>query len=233
MKLSRYLLSTAVVALVALPAAAAQRPGAYADQNAFRVRLGEFAPRGDGDYWIDKRFDFTGDERDFEDLLAGVDYLRFLGPRLGLLVSGNSYESEVAQEYLDFVDEFGFPISHTTTLEVASLNFGLIFHLTRRGATVAPYVGGGGGLYGWRLIEDGDFIDFGNLEIFTDRFEQTDEAFGWFVVAGLEVPVSDTWRVFAEGRWHRVDDDLAGDFEGLGELDLSGRTISFGAGWSF
>jgi hypothetical protein len=29
-----------------------------------------------------------------------------------------------------------------------------------------------------------------------------------------------------------MDDDLSGDFEGLGTLDLSGRTIAFGVGWS-
>ncbi len=52
-------------------------------------------------------------------------------------------------------------------------------------------------------------------------------------MAGVDVPLGDEFRLFAESRWDRVDDDLTGDFAGLGILDLSGRTISFGAGWSF
>ena len=104
--------------------------------------------------------------------------------------------------------------------------------VTDRNATISPYLGIGGGYYDWTLTEDGEFIDFADLSIFADRFVDSGDTFGWFWVAGVEVPLGANWRVFAEGRWTDMDDDLSGDFEGLGTLDLGGRTIAFGAGFS-
>ena len=46
-----------------------------------------------------------------------------------------------------------------------------------------------------------------------------------------QVPLGDSFSLFAESRWTELDDDLSGDFEGLGNLDLGGNTIAFGAGW--
>ena len=39
--------------------------------------------------------------------------------------------------------------------------------------------------------------------------------------------------VFAEGRWDRADDELGGDFEDLGTIDLSGRRVFGGLAWHF
>jgi len=220
-----------LAALVALPAVA-QRDPYGSDSGTVRLRFGEFTPNGDNDYWIDKRADFTGDEDDFADDLLAVDYLHPLGRRMGLLLSASSWEADVAQEYRDFTDQDGLGIFHTTSFELVSLEAGLVWSLTDRNATVSPYVGLGGGYYDWTLTESGEFIDFADLSIFDDRFSESGNTFGWFGVAGIEVPVGGNWRVFAEGRWTEMDDNLSGDFEGLGILDLSGSTIAFGAGWS-
>ena len=224
------LLIAALAALVALPAVA-QR-GRYGDDGGtLRLRFGEFTPAGDNDYWIDSRADFTGDEDDFADDLLAIDYLHPLGPRRSLLISASSWEADVAQQYRDFSFPSGGGIFHTTSLELTSLEAGLVWNLTDRNASISPYVGIGGGYYDWALTEDGEFIDFTDLSIFDARFTDSGNTFGWFWVAGVEVPLG-SWRIFAEGRWNEVDDDLSGDFEGLGTLELSGRAIAFGAGWS-
>jgi hypothetical protein len=232
MRPTRNLLVIAALALVAVPAAAQYRR-APAELNAFRVRIGEFSPRGNKDYWIDKRNDFIPDENAFDDAILGVDYLRAVGPRITLIASASSWETDVAQEYRNFVDEAGLPILHTTSFEVSSLEAGLLFRIGGRGASVSPYLGGGGGYYDWTLAEDGDFIDFTDLSIFSDRFFQSGDAFGWFWLVGLDVRLGDAWRAFAEWRGLRADDQLAGDFAGLGTLDLSGDSFSVGVGWSF
>lgn len=223
------LLIAALAAFVALPAVA-QRGPYGSDGGTFRLRFGEFTPSGDDDYWIDVRNDFTGDEDDFGDDLLAVDYIHPLGPRMSFMVSASTWEADVAQQYRDFEDPSGAGIFHTTSFELNSLEGGLIWNLTDRNATVSPYIGVGGGYYDWTLTEDGEFIDFTDLSIFDARFTDSGDTFGWFWVAGLEVPLADTWRVFAEGRWTAMDDDLSGDFEGLGTLDLGGRTIAFGVG---
>jgi len=225
------LLIAALATLVALPAVAQRGPYGN-DSGTFRVRFGEFTPDGSGDYWIDTRNDFTGDADDFADDLLGVEYVHPLGPRMGLLVSLSAWESDLALEYRDFVDPAGSGIFHTTSIELTSFETGLIWNLTDRQATISPYVGFGGGFYDWTLTEGGEFIDFTDLSIFDARFNETGDTFGWFGVAGIEVPVADSFRAFAEARWTEMDDDLSGDFAGLGSFDLSGRTIAFGVGWS-
>ncbi len=214
---------------------AGNAPGHWGEEQALRIDIGSFEPRADSEYWDDKEFDFTADREDYEDAVLGVEWVRFLGDRLGLAVSFSTYEGEARQEYVRFEDEFGDSIRHTTELEISSFTLGLLVHLAQRDRAVVPYVGLGGGVWLWRLSEFGDFIDFStaDLEIFNDFFEDEGEALGYYWRAGLEIPVAPNWAVYAESRWQRVDDGLDGDFEGLGELDLSGQTISAGVSVSF
>ncbi len=233
-----WIAGTALLLALSAPAAEAQgRPvgrGHWGEDQAIRLLFGNFEPRGESQYWDDKLLDFTGGPEDFDDFTFGIEYLRFLGPRLGLLVSTSFYEGSARQAYLDFVDERGFDITHRTDLEITDLTFGLVYNLTRRDAVVVPYVGAGGGFYFWSLVEDGEFIDFDRqLEIFGGRFVDDGTAFGYYLQAGLEVPLGPNWSVFADGRWVRADDDLGDDFEGFGKLDLSGNRYSLGVAWSF
>lgn len=236
--MTRTLRTTFVFALLvalAIPALA-QRARPYHGDNTLRVRLGLFEPDGESVYWDDKALDFTGSSEDFEDALVGVEYVRHLGDRWGLLFAASGYEGQEDQAYLDFVDGAGNDIFHTTTLDISSLTAGLVFYLRDPGRRrLAPYVGAGGGLYSWDLEEAGDFIDFTTapLEIFTTRFQDDGNTLGWYWHAGLQVGLTPTWSFFAESRWHRAEDDLSQDFEGFGELDLSGREISGGFAWRF
>lgn len=230
----------AALAAASLPALATTRVappgrGHGGEEQALRVDLGLLTPRGESRYWDDKALDFTGEAEDFDDLAVRIDYVRFLGPRLGLTVGGSFFEGSLDQAYRDFVDDFGADIVHTTDLELSTLELGLELALAPRGSVIVPYVGAGGGFYAWRLTETGDFIDFGlaSPEIFFDRFEDDGVAFGYHLRAGLEVPLSRNTAIYGEGRWQRAEDDLGGDFDGLGELDLSSRTLAAGISWSF
>ncbi len=209
--------------------------GLWGETQAMRLQLGVLEPRGESSYWEDLNFDFNGDADSFDDALVGIEYTRFLSDRLGVVVSGSAFGGSSDLAYRNFVDEFGNDIFHTTELDVATLNLGLLFHLARRDSSIVPYVGAGGGLFAWRLAEFGDFIDFSLAapEVFFDAFEEEGATLGYYVQAGLEVPVARSVSLFAEGRWQRAEADLEEDFAGLGELDLSGRTLSAGLTWSF
>jgi opacity protein-like surface antigen len=232
---------TALLAAVSLaaPAWAASHhragKGHWGEQQVFRLQLGSFTPDGSSSYWQEKTIDFTGDADDFEDLAFGMEYLRILSDHFGILGSFSYYEGSTDQSYLDFVDQSGAEIIHRTRLEISDLTVGVLVNITQRDKPVVPYVGAGGGLYFWRLRESGDFIDFNAFDapIFTDTFENDGTVFGWYYLAGLEVPLSPNWSVFGEARWQEADDGLDGDFQGLGDLDLSGRRLSIGMGWSF
>lgn len=224
------------LAVATLSAEAQQYYGRGGGDNALRFRVGQFTPEGESDYWLDNEAVFGGEADDFEDIVLGADFRIALGPRLGLLISGDLYEGDTDLAYLEFVDAGGADIFHNTKLDISSLTAGLVLNLTGPGAPVVPYLGAGGGVYFWTLNETGDFIDFGDPlgpTIFSAGFEDDGEALGWYLLAGLEVPVGAQWSLFAEGRWHTVEDELSGDFAGLGDLDLSGRQIFAGASWRF
>lgn len=239
--LLRSCLALSLLVILAAPALAQYGRGGPSRDNELRLRLGLFQPDGDSEYWQfgdvgdpdDKVF--TGDAEDFEDLQVGIEYVRHVGPRLGWVLGVSGYEGEEEQAYLFFEDQFGGDIVHTTRVEVGTLTAGLMFHFLERHRRLVPYVGIGGGLYVWNLEEAGDFIDFGTfpLEIFRTRFEDDGETFGWYWHAGVRLGLTRNWSFFGEYREHDADDELSGDFEGFGDLDLSGEEVSGGFVWTF
>ena len=219
-----------IAGLTAAPASAQY----YNREHALRFRVGLFQPDGKSQYWDDTESLFSGDASDFEDTLGGIDYRMGLGDHLSLLISASDYSGQDHRTYLDYTDGVGDEIRHTASLDITSLTAGLVLRFAPN-AAVSPYVGAGGGLYSWTLEERGRFIDFGtqNLDLFRDDFKDDGDTFGYYFQAGLEIPLGAGWALFAEGRWHQADDELSGDFDGLGKLDLSGREISAGASWTF
>ena len=223
-----------LLTLLAAAPAVAQRRHDPVD-HALRVRLGGFVPEGDSQYFDEKALDFSGEAEDLEDISFGLDYRLEATPYLSVLFSGTFFEGQNDQHYLDFTDELGNDVEHTTRLEISSLTVGAVVHLARPDAAVRPYVGAGGGLYSYWLEESGEFIDFNPPppEIFDGTFEAQGDAFGYYLMAGIEVPVSRNVAFFAEGRWQDAEDELEDDFEDFGTIDLSGRDISAGITWRF
>ena len=212
------------------------RSRSYDDsQHSFRMRAGSFQPDGESEYWETNEFAFTGDADDFADFSFGLDYRFDVTEHFGVLLSSSFFQGSSDLAYRDFEDEFGNDILHTTTLDVASFTVGGVVHFTNPGAAVRPYVGAGGGLYAWRLEESGDFIVFDPppAEIFDGTFEDEGQTVGYYLLAGLEVPLGDTIGLFAEGRWTGAEAELDDDFEGLGDLDLGGQEISAGVAFRF
>lgn len=217
-----------VAALVGL-AAALPASAQHRDANELRLRAGMFEPAGDSDYWIDNEVQYLEDVSDYEAPVFGLDFRLGLGSRLGLLFSFDGYEGDNTRAFRDFVDNRGDEIFNTATVEITSATVGLMMYLAPTHAPVQPYVGVGGGLYGYTVHETGEFIDFSDDDaIFDDTFETDGTTFGYYFLAGLDVPIGSQWSLFAEGRWHNAEDELDGDFDTFGDLDLSGRSIMGG-----
>ena len=230
-----FLALSGLLAVTALPAAAQRHYSSRPyREGEFRIHVGSFRPEGDSDYFRGIRRDFTNaDPDDFEDANFGLDYLMPLSGRLSLMFSGSIYEGNTTNSYRDFEDNFGNRIRHDTTLDIASVTAGLVLHLTGPDAAIQPYIGAGGGAYPWRLKESGDFVDLGpGLPIFSADLKSDGTAFGYYFLGGIQAPISRRVSLFAEGRWTRVDDDLEGDFEDFGKIDLSGREFAAGLSWS-
>ena len=127
--LKRGFLGFLALALVVSAAPVMAQSGSYRQaggDNEFRFRVGSFEPDAGSAYWDDTFFDFTGSPSSFEDLVGGIDYIRWLGPHLGVMLSGSGYSTEATQAYRDFEDDAGRDIRHLTTFEVASGSVGLV-----------------------------------------------------------------------------------------------------------
>ncbi|UCF67293.1 MAG: outer membrane beta-barrel protein [Acidobacteriota bacterium] len=198
--------------------------------DAFRLGIGLYEPDANSDFWDATFFEFTGTASSFEDTSVGADFLLGRGQWGGVLFSLEHVDARADQGYREDPG-----IVHETKLQITPLTVGFLFFPAGRRATFAPYLGAGAGFYWWRYTEVGDFIDFAApLEpIVFDAFESDGVTLGYYLIAGLDVPIRREWSLFVEGRWHEADDELDEQFEGLGTLDLSGREIRAGFAWRF
>ncbi len=230
-RFTRALLLTLMGSLLWTAAAEAQGNWSPGDFGSLRLRIGIFQPQADSEYWDDVFTDFTGSASSFEDLVFAIDYLWMTSRQGGFVFGGSFYDGDTSQAYRDWVDSEGRSINHTTSLRLNDLYGAYIYRFARTG--VRPYVGVGGGLLRWRLREEGDFIDFSDpdLPVFFAAYQADDVTWEVLGLAGLEIPLSFTWRFLVEGRYRWAEDDLGDDFAGFGEIDLSGLEVT--AGFSY
>ena len=111
--------------------------------------------------------------------------------------------------------------------EVTPIEAGMTYNLSKRDG-FKIYLGGGGGYY---LMEA--TVDAGAGE----RDADIDNEWGWYGVAGLELGLTGTLQLFAEGMYRSVDGAVpAGGVEGLDErleLEFDGLGGNAGVMWIF
>lgn len=222
-----------VVSVVWAAAAEAQGNWSPGDFGSLRLRIGVFQPQADSMYWDDVFTDFTGSASSFEDVVFAIDYLWMTSRQSGFVLGASFYDGNTTQAYRDWVDSEGRAINHTTSLRLNDIYGAFVYRFGRTG--VRPYVGAGGGLLWWRLREEGNFIDFSDpdLPIIFAAYQSDDTTWELLGLAGIEVPLTFTWRFLAEGRYRWAEDELGGDFAGFGEIDLSGFEVTVGFSYNW
>jgi len=202
----------------------------YDVRNEFRLWLGGFRPDGHSAYWDDVRREFDGSASDFQNVIGGGDFVFHLAPHVGLMVSASYWSGSSNLAYRNFLDQNNSRISHDASLDITSGTVAVIFWPAPPHSAINPYLGGGGGIYGWRLRESGDFIDFtqASLPVFTSTLVASGTTGGYFFVAGADIPVGRRVSLFFEGRYTKASDTLNKDFGGFGRIDLSGGQIAGG-----
>jgi len=230
----RYNRVAVLVALLLILAATAASAAPYNYKpNSLRFRYGDFELDGDSVYWRTREADFFGSTSDFDDDRLGVTFTHMRSERWGVMFTASAHEGQQTTSFIDFVDFDGSDIFHTTTLETSDIGVGIVYYILRRDAIVAPYVGAGGGFYFYDLREEGDFIDFDTFDIFSGSFTGSGDTFGLWAIVGLEIPITTSFSIFGEARWHDATADLEDDFRDFGEIDLGGRELTVGASFRF
>jgi hypothetical protein len=192
-----------------------------------------------GSDWYDFVTDqLTIDRKNFNGPGIGTDLGITISPRLDVMVGFDYSQSTTASEYRRFVDNNRLPIEQSTLLRGANISGGLKFALTERGREVGrlawvprkvvPYVGAGGGVMWFQVRQNGDFVDYVDLSVFTDVFESS----GWAPTAhafgGVDVQVLRRAYVTFDARYTWASGNLGPDWIDFDPIDLSGLRLSVG-----
>lgn len=172
----------------------------------------------------------------------GGDVAVTIAPRLDLTLSAD-YSAAVREsedrKYEEYVGNDTLPIVQTTSFRRAPVMANAILFLTPRGrsigklawvpARVVPWVGAGGGAMWYRFRQEGDFVDYVTLDIFTAKLESSGWAPAFQAMGGVDVTLTPLFAFTADVRrvWARTA--LSRDFRDFDEkIDLSGVTGALG-----
>jgi len=179
--------------------------------DSFQVRLGGFFPSARGDFWRDTERLYTLTASDFYDGSLGITYQHAISDDFAVGFNADFYNSTVGSAERGYVDDWGAPIFHDTTLTLVPLMIDLRVTPGNRGGhgrhrytenKSGVYFGGGIGLAYWQYEEIGDFVDdTGEFpEVYYDRFQEDGMALAAHAVAGVTVPIGDSGSLVFEGR---------------------------------
>ncbi|MFQ5742652.1 MAG: outer membrane protein [Acidobacteriota bacterium] len=207
------------------------------------IRGGWTVARADSDIFDFNQENLTLHDSDFNAPTFGVDFGWTINRRLDVVFGVEYSSTSPRSEFRDFVDELGVPIVQQTRLQQAPLTVGLRLNLVPRGHSIGnftwvpsrlvPYIGAGGGFTWWRYEQFGDFVDFVDLSIFTDRFATDGFAPTVHLFGGLDVSISPRISMSLEGRYAWADDELALAFVGFDPIDLAGFRGAVGINFHF
>ena len=193
-------------------------------------------------------FDFTRElltvnEGDFDSGTFRLEAGLSNSPRVDLVVEVGFSRATIASEYRDFVGDDDLPIAQTTELTQTPIGGSLRFWLMPRGRNVgrfawvphrvASYVGAGGGAQRYQFTQDGDFVDFVDLSIFSDRLESSGWTRSAHVFGGASVKLTRQLFSSIEGRYVWANTPLSSDFVGFDNIDLNGFQATVGIEFVF
>lgn len=209
----------------------------------FGLRGGWLFASADSDIYDFTTGILTLEKSDFDSPVFAMDFgwkvAKQVDAVLGFEYSGRTARSE----YRDYVDQDEIPIVQDTKLYQIPLTLSLKLYLASRGravgqyawvpAKVLPYVGGGIGYTYYSFEQYGDFVDFLDLTIFTDRFESSGWTFSGHAFVGIDISLSNSLGFVAEARYQWASANMGGSFVGFEPIDLSGLRVTGGVNWKF
>jgi hypothetical protein len=208
--------------------------------GSFSIRGGYALANAGSDVFSEATTQLTLDKRDFSAFDVGGDISYSLGARTDLVFDGDLTSSSKGSEFRKWVDNNNKPIRQSTKFKRIPLTMAVKYYLTDRGRSVsqfawipsryAPYVSLGAGAMYYRFQQNGDFVDFKTLDVFSTTVQSS----GWTPMgqgaAGMEYTVGPWLALTGEGRyvWAKATLD-PNDFEGFDKIDLTGfaGTVGF------
>jgi hypothetical protein len=188
-------------------------------------------------------FDFTREQltvnrSDFDAPSFGAQIAVRVAPRLDLAFDISGASTSAPSEFREWVDGDDLPIEQTTEFRRVPVTVGVKGYLKDRGRSVgrfawiptqwSPYLGVSAGWVWYRFQQNGDWVDYDSLDIFSDRFTAEGHAPTVHVYGGADWSLGAGLFATAEARYAHAKADLSGDFVGFDPMDLSGAQVTLG-----
>lgn len=193
-------------------------------------------------------FNFTSDQltvgkNDFGGVAIATDLGIRLTQRLDLQLSTGFMARRVDSEFRDWVDNDDRPIEQYTALRRIPLTAGVKYRLASPGrslgrlawipAKFVPYVGAGGGAMYYSFKQEGDFVDYQTLDVFSEKLESKSFAPTVYAHAGFDYSLNPRFSIVSDARYDYARSAMGRDFQGFDDIDLSGVSLSVGFGVRF
>jgi opacity protein-like surface antigen len=200
-----------------------------------RMWVGQSTLKGRSDFWDDNFQNFDASRSKLGNPTFGFDFIDHFDRHNAFMLSLGLYLNTINEPARNVLDDSGNPLEHHLDLNTVSLTAGYLLYPAGTQHLLIPYLGAGAGLYAGDLnsyrssFTTDDCDEDGNCTTeFTDSKTANFATFGYFALAGLEVPVSSHLALFAEGRYTVAHANLGGDFKDNSHLDLSGQQVAGG-----
>jgi len=196
------------------------------------LNLGYGIPRAGSEIYDFVMNDMTLKKSDFNSVVFGGSFGVRVTNRVEVGLDVSYANSNTRSEFRDWVDQDDLPIEQNTRLSWVPVTATVKAYLWERGRRISqlawipgkwsPFIGVGGGRVYYTFKQNGDFVDFETLEIFTDTFRSSGNSGIFHVLAGAEWSLSPRFYLTGEGRYSWAEADMDSDFVGFDPIDLSG-----------
>jgi hypothetical protein len=189
-------------------------------------------PRAGGDLFSFVSDQLTVDRTDLRAAGFATDVGAVLSPTIDLVIGFDTTRRETGSEYRRFVASNAQPITQFTRLDQLTMSAGVRYSPVGRGRSISryafiprrlvPYAGAGLTTARYEFTQRGQFVDFADLSVFTDRFTSNGWSVGPYVNGGVDVQVWKRLFVTFDGRYTWLHAGLDADFSGFDGIDLAG-----------
>jgi opacity protein-like surface antigen len=169
--------------------------------------------------------DLTLEKSDFHAPVYGGDFGVYIGSHFAVVGSFDYSRVSARSEYRHFVEDNGNSIFQTTRFSQWSVLGTFRYYPIKTGETVGnfswiptrilPYVGAGLGLAHYDFTQEGDFVNFANYDINTDKLFTSNPALMTHVSAGMDFALTRRIIVNVEGRYSWAKGDISVGLNGI------------------
>ena len=238
----------AVLSVLAVPMTASAQAGGPGflfrrPTLSFGIKGGYALPQARSEIFDFARDELTLETGDFASSAWGAEIAVRATERLDIAVGVGVTHTSKRSEFRDWVDLDDLPIEQTTTFTRVPTTLSVKWYMWDRGTSVSrfvwvperwsPYLGVGGGAVWYRFEQEGDFVDFETLDVFSAILESDGTTGTVHMLGGVDLSLGSKVVLTGEGRYSWGSMEMGRDFVDFDNIDLGGFQATVGLSFRF